>query len=73
MVMKTNALELSQEICGRAEVANFRHPMRIPVLCLMRLQPHVMRISVSKERLFIKIEDQGNRETPQPVKITCIG
>ena len=73
MVMKTNALKLSQEICGRAEVANPRHPMRIPVLCLMRLQPHVMRISVSKERLFIKIEYQGNRETPQPVKITCIG
>ena len=73
MVMKTNALRLSQEICGRAEVANLQRPMRIPVLCLMRLQPHVMRISVSKERLFIKIEDQGNRETPQPVKITCIG
>ena len=73
MVMKTNALKLSQEICGRAEVADLSRPMRIPVLCLMRLQPHVMRISVSKERLFIKIEDQGNRETPQPVKITCIG
>jgi hypothetical protein len=73
MVMKTNALKLSQEICGRAEVTGLSRPMRIPVLCLMRLQPHVMRISVSKERLFIKIEDQGNRETPQPVKITCIG
>ena len=73
MVMKTNALKLSQEICGRAEVVNFRHPMRIPVLCLMRLQPHVMRISVSKERLFVTIEDQSNGEIPQPVKITCIG
>ena len=73
MVMKTNALKLSQEICGRAGVANPRHSMRIPVLCLMQLQPHVMRISVSKERLFIKIEDQSNREIPQPVKITCIG
>ena len=73
MVMKTNALKLSQEISGRAGVVEFKRPMRIPVLCLMQLQPHVMRISVSKERLFIKIEDQGNRETPQPVKITCIG
>jgi hypothetical protein len=73
MVMKTNALKLSQEICGRAEVANLRHPVRIPVLCLMRLQPHVMRISVSKDRLFVKIEDQNNGEMPQPVKVTCIG
>ena len=71
--MKTNALKLSQEVLGRVEVANPRHPMRIPVLCLMRLQPHVMRISVSKERLFIKIEDQNSGEIPQPVKITCIG
>ena len=73
MVMKTNALKLSQEICGRAGVTDLSRPMRIPVLCLMRLQPHVMRISVSKERLFIKIEDQNSGEIPQPVKITCIG
>jgi endonuclease V-like protein UPF0215 family len=73
MVMKTNALKLSQEICGRAEVADLRRPTRIPVLCLMRLQPHVMRISVSKERLFVTIEDQNNGEIPQPVKIAHIG
>ena len=73
MVMKTNALKLSQEICGRAEVADLRHPVRIPVLCLMRLQPRVMRISVSKQQLFVTIEDRSNGETPQPVKITCIG
>ena len=73
MVMKTNALKLSQEICGRAEVANLQRPMRIPVLCLMRLQPHVMRISVSKDRLSIKIEDQNNGEVPQMVKIARTG
>ena len=73
MVMKTDALKLSREISGRAEVADLRHPMRIPVFCLMRLQPHVMRISVSQDQLFIKIEDQNNREIPQPVKITRIG
>jgi hypothetical protein len=71
--MKTNALKLFQEVRGRAEVPNFRNPMRIPVLCLMRLQPHVMRISVSKQQLFITIEDQSNGEVPQPVKITHIG
>ena len=73
MVMKTNALKLSQEISGRTGVANIRHPMRIPVLCLMRLQPRVMRISVSKQQLFVTVEDQSTGETPQPVKITCIG
>ncbi len=71
--MKTNALKLSQEVWGRVEVADLRHPMRVPVLCLMRLQPRVMRISVSKERLLIKIEDQSSEEIPEPVKITHIG
>ncbi|MGA3163177.1 MAG: hypothetical protein ABSD77_03125 [Verrucomicrobiota bacterium] len=71
--MKRNALKLSQEVWGRVEVADLRHPMRVPVLCLMQLQPRVMRISVSKERLLIKIEDQSNEEIPQPVKITHIG
>jgi hypothetical protein len=73
MVMKTNALKLSQEISGRTGVADLRRPMRIPVLCLMRLQPRVMRISVSKQQLFVTVEDQSNGEIPQPVKITCIG
>jgi hypothetical protein len=71
--MKTNVLKLSREICGRTEMVNLKHPTRIPVLCLMRLQPRVMRISVSKERLSIRIEDQSNGEIPQLVKISHIG
>jgi hypothetical protein len=71
--MKTNALKLSQEVLGRVEVADFRRPMRPAVLSLIRLQPRVMRISMSKDRLFVTIEDQSSGEIPQPVKITHIG
>jgi hypothetical protein len=71
--MKTNALKLSQEVLGRVEVADLRRLARPAVLSLMRLQPRVMRISVSKERLFVTIEDQSSGEIPQPVKITHIG
>ena len=73
MVMKTNALKLSQEVLGRVEVADLRRLARPAVLSLIRLQPRVMRISVSKERLFIKIEDPSSGEIPQSVKITHIG
>ena len=73
MVMKTNALKLSQEVLGRVEVADLRRLARPAVLSLIRLQPRVMRISVSKERLFVTIEDQNNGEIPQPVKIAHIG
>jgi hypothetical protein len=73
MVMKTNALKLSQEVLGRVEVADLRRLARPAVLSLIRLQPRVMRISVSKERLFVTIEDQSSGEIPQPVKITYIG
>ena len=73
MVMKTNALKLSQEVLGRVEVADLRRLARPAVLSLMRLQPRVMRISMSKERLFVTIEDQSSGEIPQPVKITHIG
>ena len=73
MVMKTNALKLSQEVLGRVEVADLRRLARPAVLSLIRLQPRVMRISVSKERLFVTIEDQSSGEIPQPVKITHIG
>ncbi|MGA2802138.1 MAG: hypothetical protein ABSE97_07210 [Verrucomicrobiota bacterium] len=71
--MKTNALKLSQEVLGRVEVADLRRPTRRAVLSLMRLQPRVMRISMSKDRLFVTIEDQSSGEIPQPVKITHIG
>jgi hypothetical protein len=71
--MKTNALKLSQEVLGRVEVADLRRLARPAVLSLIRLQPRVMRISVSKERLFVTIEDQSSGEIPQPVKITHIG
>jgi hypothetical protein len=71
--MKTNALKLSQEVLGRVEVADLRRLARPAVLSLIRLQPRVMRISVSKERLFVTIEDQSSGEIPQPVKITYIG
>jgi hypothetical protein len=70
---KTNALKLSQDVLRRVEVADLKRPARPAVLSLIRLQPRVMRISVSKERLFVTIEDQSSGEIPQPVKITHIG
>jgi hypothetical protein len=35
----------------------------------MQLRSHVMRISMSKRRLQIAIENQAEGEIPQPVKI----
>ena len=39
----------------------------------MQLRSHVMRISMSKRRLQIAIEDQAEGELPQPVKIKHAG
>jgi hypothetical protein len=72
MVMKANLLKLSQEIWGRVEVTDPMRPARPAALCLMQLRPPVMRISVSKDQLFVTVEDQSNGEVPQPVKITHI-
>jgi hypothetical protein len=71
--MKTNAVKLSQEVLGRVGMVDLRRSARPAVLSLIRLQPHVMRISMSKDRLFVAIEDQSSGEIPQPVKIKHVG
>jgi hypothetical protein len=66
-------LKLSQEICGRSEVAGLKRFTQPAALYLMQLRSHVLRISMANRRLFIAVEDRNYGETPQLVKITHIG
>jgi hypothetical protein len=70
--MKTNMLKLSQEICGRSEVASPKRFTQPAALYLMQLRSHVLRISMANRRLFIAVEDRNYGEMPQLVKITHI-
>ncbi len=71
--MKTNMLKLSQEICGRSEVASQKRSTQPAALYLMQLRSQVLRISMANRKLFIAVEDRSYGETPQLVKITHIG
>jgi hypothetical protein len=65
-------LKLSQEICGRPEVAGSKRFTQPPALYLMQLRSQVLRISMANRRLFIAVEDRNYGEIPQLVKITHI-
>jgi hypothetical protein len=71
--MKTNLLKLSQEVCGRTEMVDLKRFARPTALCLMQLRSQVLRISMSRRRLFIPVEDRSRNEIPQVIKITHIG
>ncbi|HTQ51187.1 MAG TPA: hypothetical protein VMJ12_10785 [Candidatus Acidoferrales bacterium] len=70
MAKKTSLSKILPQTRASGEAANQQQRApRAPALCLMQLRSHVMRISMSKRRLQIAIEDQAEGELPQPVKI----
>jgi hypothetical protein len=69
MAKKTSLLKSSPQTRAHGEAANQQRASQPPALCLMQLRSHVMRISMSKRRLQIAIENQAEGELPQPVKI----
>jgi hypothetical protein len=73
MAKKTSLLKPSPQTRAHGEAANQQSAPRAPALCLMQIRSHVMRISQSKRRLQIAIENQSDGEVPQPVKITHAG
>jgi hypothetical protein len=73
MAKKTSLLKPPPQTRAQGEAANQQRAPRAPALCLMQLRSHVMRISMSKRRLQIAIENQAEGEIPQPVKITHAG
>jgi len=70
MAKKTSLSKVLPQTRASGKAANPQRAPRAPALCLMQLRSHVMRISMSKRRLQIAIENQAEGETPQPVKIT---
>ncbi len=70
MAKKTSLLKPQLQTRNSGEAANQQRAQRAAALCLMQLRSHVMRISMSKRRLQIAIEDHADEEIPQPVKIT---
>ncbi|MGA9779150.1 MAG: hypothetical protein ACLPRE_09515 [Limisphaerales bacterium] len=73
MAKKTSLSKILPQTRASGEAANQQRAPRAPALCLMQLRSHVMRISMSKRRLQIAIEDQAQGELPQPVKIKHAG
>ncbi len=73
MAKKTSLSKILPQTRASGEAANPQRASRAPALCLMQLRSHVMRISMSKRRLQIAIEDQAEGELPQPVKIKHAG
>ena len=68
MARKMNALKLSQESRGQAEVTNRRlAPQVAPYLMQPHLQP--LKISPPKRRMQIAIEIEMRAEISGPVKI----
>ena len=70
MAKKTSLPKTSLQTRSNGEAANQQRASQPAALCLMQLRSHVMRISMSKRRLQIAIENQAEGEIPQPVKIT---
>jgi len=73
MAKKTSLSKILPQTRAHGEAANQQRATQPAALCLMQLRSHVMRISMSKRRLQIAIENQSEEETPQPVKITHAG
>ena len=73
MAKKTSLLKPRLQTRAQGEAAGPQRATQPAALCLMQLRAHVMRISMSKRRLQIAIENQADGEVPQPVKITHAG
>ncbi|HEV2436240.1 MAG TPA: hypothetical protein VG077_09595 [Verrucomicrobiae bacterium] len=73
MAKKSSLSKILPQTRASGEAANLQRAPRVPALCLMQLRSHVMRISMSKRRLQIAIENQPEGDLPQPVKIKHAG
>ncbi|HUA38544.1 MAG TPA: hypothetical protein VMA35_09160 [Candidatus Sulfopaludibacter sp.] len=73
MAKKTSLSKVLPQTRASGEAATQHRAPRAPALCLMQLRSHVMRISMSKRRLQIAIEDPAEGDLPQPVKIKHAG
>jgi hypothetical protein len=73
MAKKVDALKLTQESWGQAEVTNRRAVAESAALYLMQLRLPRLRISPPKKRLPIFMDAGPQTDLPCPVKIRHIG
>lgn len=69
MARKMNALKLSRDVRGQAEVTNHRF---VPQVAPYLIQPpphNTLKISPPKRRMQVAIEIEMRAEIPDPVKI----
>ena len=68
MARKMNAVKLSREVRGQAEVNNHRLAPQVGPYVIPH-HPQTLRISPPKRRMQVAIEIEMRAEIPDPVKI----
>ena len=68
MARKMNALKLSRDVRGQAEVTNHRFAPQVAPYAIPH-QQQTLKISPPKRRMQIAIEIEMRAEIPDPVKI----
>jgi hypothetical protein len=69
MASRVNMMKLLQELRGFADLAKPRPPARAPGLFLMQLRLHLLRTTLPKRPLTIRVNEPGFPDVPHPVKI----
>jgi hypothetical protein len=71
MAKNINALKTQQETRNSAPIAHRQPaPPQGSALYLMQMRAHGLKISASRQRLYVAIERDAKAEVPQPIKIT---
>jgi hypothetical protein len=68
MARKMNALKLSREVRGQAEVTNHRFAPQVAPYAIPQ-PPQTLKISPPRRRMQVAIEIEMRTEIPGPVKI----
>jgi hypothetical protein len=70
MAKNTNALKNLQETRTGAPIAQRKPAPQGNVLYLMQMRPHGLKITASRQRLYVPVERDAKAEIPQSIKIT---
>jgi len=73
MAKNTNALKISLETRAGAPIAHRQPVPQGNALYLMQMRAHSLKISASRQRLYVAVERDAKAEIPQPIKITHTG
>lgn len=72
MARKLNAVKMSQETFGRAQITNRQPVAQSIALYFMQVRPSKLKVSHNR-RLAVTTDDLGDEEVPHAVKIIHVG